>query len=84
MAYGRIKSLSQRFQADRTLLQKYNEVLQSQLKQGIIEKVTERAVNHKTHYLPHHPVLTPSKNTTKVRIVYDASGKSSKSANCLK
>ncbi|XP_065893441.1 uncharacterized protein [Dysidea avara] len=70
-----MKSLSRRFQADRTLLQQYDDILQSQLKQGIIEKVIEKEIDHKTHYLPHHPVLTPSKNTTKVRIVYDASAK---------
>ena len=38
VAYGRIKSLSRRFQADRNLLQQYDDTLQSQLKQGIIEK----------------------------------------------
>ena len=27
------------------------------------------------HYVPHHPVITPSKNTTNVRVVYDASDK---------
>jgi len=53
------------------------------LKQGIIEKVIEKDVDHMTHYLSHHPVLTPFKNTTKVRIVYDTSARSSKSVNCL-
>jgi len=75
VAYGRFKSLSRRFQAEKTLLQQYNDILQSQLKQGIIEKVIEKDVDHITHYLPHYPVLTPSKNTTKVRIVYDASAR---------
>ena len=61
VAYGRIKSLSRQFQADRVMLRQYNDILQSQLRQGIIEKVpeTEMKTNCKRHYLPHHPVVTP-------------------------
>ena len=77
--------MSRRFQANKTLLQQYDDILQSQLKRGIIEKVleTQMETNCKKHYLPHHPIVTPSKNTTKVRIVYDASAKASKGVKCL-
>ena len=35
------------------------------------------------HYIPHHPVITPLKATTKVRVVYDASAKTRQSNQSL-
>ena len=58
---------------------KYDEVISSQITQGIIEKVTiNTETTERRHSLPHHPVMTPSKSTTKLRIVYDASIKAKK------
>ena len=85
VVYGRIRSLSRQFQADRNLLQQYDDILQSQLKQGIIEKVpeTKMETNCKKHYLPHHPMVMPCKSTTQVRIVYDTSVKVGRDVKCL-
>ena len=63
---------------------KYDEVISSQITQGIIEKVTiNTETTERRHYLPHHPVMTPSKSTTKLRIVYDASIKAKKGDKSL-
>lgn len=92
-----MKSLSRRLQADKMLLQQYCDVIRSQFEAGIIELVDrERAIgnnklgceqrvtsSNKLHYLPHHPVVTPWKMTTKVRIVYDASVRAKKGMKSL-
>jgi len=88
VAYGRMRSLSRRLQHNHGLLEQYCDVIESQLRDGIIEIVDERSeTENRKHYLPHHPVITPSKSTTKMRIVYDASvkaGQHEKSLNeCL-
>ena len=59
------------------MLLQYSNIIQAQKEKGIIEIGDETQVETKNvvHYLPLHPVVTPSKTTTKVRIVYDASAK---------
>ena len=68
------------------LLQQYSDVIRFQFEAGIIELVDEQRAmgnnklvnaqrvtgSNRLHYLPHHPVITPLKTTTKIGIVYDA------------
>ena len=61
------------------LLQEYNQIIQQQIQDGIVEKVPdeeiENADNESVHYLPHHGVVRRDRETTKLRIVYDGSAK---------
>ena len=44
---------------------------------GIVERVEEDGAGElgEVHYLAHHPVVRQDKQTTKVRVVYDASAR---------
>ena len=63
LALGRLKSLIRRMKDNPDLVQKYNEIIEDQLKQGVVEKVRMESKD----------TIKPTKATTKVRIVYDAS-----------
>ena len=66
----RLKGLLKRLNHDPEIL---NSIIQDQLRQGIVEIVkSSDEVIEKTHYLPHHAVVRRNKETTKVRVVYDA------------
>ena len=80
LALGRLKSLIRRMKDNPDLVQKYDEIIEDQLKQGVVEKVRMESKDTIKHYIPHHAVINPTKATTKVRIVYDASAKT-KSGN---
>ena len=59
------------------ILREYDFVIKEQLSRGIVEEVSENNTGKvgEVHYLPHHPVVRNDKQTTKVRVVYDASSK---------
>ncbi|MCG8621378.1 MAG: hypothetical protein MJE68_05160 [Proteobacteria bacterium] len=52
-------------------------VIRDQLRQGMVEVVPDPTVfvEGRVHYLPHHAVVRHDKQTTKLRVVYDASAK---------
>ena len=52
----------------------YDEIIQSQLKEGIIESAPEK-LQGKEFYLPHKGVERANPESTKLRVVYDASAK---------
>lgn len=85
----RLASLLKRLGLRPEMSKNYNNVIQVQLKQGIIEPV-EQGVNSgvaRVHYIPRHEVIHVDKKTTKLHVVYDASaqaGRNSPSLNdCL-
>ncbi|MCP3662859.1 MAG: DUF1759 domain-containing protein [Gammaproteobacteria bacterium] len=82
LALNRLVSLLKRHGDDLEFMKKYNNIIMEQLDRGIIEKIErspEEERGRLVHYIPHHGVLTPLKETTKLRIVFDASAKTRKS-----
>ena len=57
-------------------LEQYDQIVQDQLVQGIVEPAEDEAKG-KEFYIPHKPVVRESAETTKMRIVYDASARAS-------
>lgn len=77
LSQRRLCGLLRRLRQEPSLLQCYDTVIKEQLKEGIVEVVQDPwiSVMEKVHYIPHHGVIRDDKQTTKLRIVYDASAK---------
>ena len=78
VAVSRLNSVLKRLKKDPELLAEYNRIIEEQSYKGIISEVDSNAeiTIGSLHYLPHHPVIRKDKQRTKVRIVCDASAKS--------
>ena len=84
LAFSSLKSILGRLQRNPELLQSYSTIIQDQLERGIIEKVTSESLEGPNkHYIPHHAVITPTKTTIKMRVVYDASAKTKQTNKSL-
>ncbi len=72
----RLRGLMKRLRQDPAILHEYDATIKSQMQQGIVETVTPAGEDPEcVHYLPHHAVVRRDKETTKVRVVYDASAR---------
>lgn len=80
LSLKRLQGLLQRLRHDRKVLFEYDSIIKEQERLGIIERVELGGVDEppgeKIHYLPHHAVVRRDKETSKVRVVYDASARS--------
>ena len=74
-ALVRLKSQLRKLSKSPEVLDQYDKIIKEQLELGIVDKVSEEGSASKVSYLPHQPVIREDAETTKVRIVYDASCK---------
>ena len=77
--HGQLKKLRKEPEKLRT----YDDIIQEQIREGIVEKEDRSSPFEQVHYLPHHPVLRKNAVTTKMRIVFNASAKARKRALSL-
>nr|XP_049699691.1 uncharacterized protein LOC110382053 [Helicoverpa armigera] len=76
IAKRRYEFLEKKLQKDPKLKEEYNKVLQEYITMNHMIQIKEEEVdNPKAVYLPHHAVVKEDKDTTKVRVVFDASCK---------
>ncbi|WKY07583.1 hypothetical protein Q1695_007220 [Nippostrongylus brasiliensis] len=75
IAVKRLHSVVNMLRNNELLMKDYDNTFKEQLRQGIIEEVRDEPTSKDRilHYIPHQPVVTPQKDTTKLRIVFDAS-----------
>ena len=77
LSLNRLDGLLRRLQQDNDILREYDSIIKTQIQQGIVEIVEqpEQTDAERVHFLPHHAVVRRDKDTTRLRIVYDASSK---------
>lgn len=74
-AFRRFHALQKRLDSDSNLKFEYHKVIQDYLDLGHMTPVYDE--RDPGYYMPHHPVVKQSSSTTKVRVVFDASAKTS-------
>ncbi|XP_044184801.1 uncharacterized protein LOC122964943 [Acropora millepora] len=83
LSESRLRSLHFKMKRDPELLRDYDRIIREQEQAGIVERVPEEdkpsnVDRGQVYFSPHHAVIRKDRETTKVRIVYDGSAKSSK------
>ncbi|XP_011705950.1 PREDICTED: uncharacterized protein LOC105461166 [Wasmannia auropunctata] len=74
LALKRLASLERKLNANMTLKNEYTRLIEEYLNLGHMSRIDDPGDDG--YYMPHHAVIKESSNTTKVRIVFDASARS--------
>lgn len=77
IAKRRLEQLERRFIRNKELCQEYTEVMNEYIELKHMEEVPVNELGNKSVYLPHHAVVRSDKESTKTRVVFDASCKGS-------
>ena len=80
---SRLKSQLKKLRLYPDILEMYNNVISEQVEMGVIEQVSLLEQAQQIHYIPHQAVCRENAETTKLRVVYDASCKDRKSGVSL-
>ena len=85
VCFHRLQGLLRKLRKEPEILTKYDEIIKEQEQAGIIQKVAnlEPEPSGKIHYLAHRAVIRDHAETTKVRIVFDASCKETRNGTSL-
>ena len=80
---SRLKTQLKKLHQTPDILEMYDNVISEQVRMGVIEPVSLMEEAPQVHYIPHQAVCREAAETTKLRVVYDASCKDRKSGVSL-
>ena len=80
---GRLTNLVRNLQQEPQNFKAYDDIIKAQIENTIVERAPVASDANKEFYLPHKPVFCERAETTKLRVVYDASAKSSRESSSL-
>ncbi|XP_071963873.1 uncharacterized protein [Antedon mediterranea] len=75
MAFKRLECLERKLTRDKMLGDNYQNVLDNYRSKGYVRKIDQSLTELNQWFLPHFPVVKPDKETTKVRLVFDAAAR---------
>nr|XP_049466997.1 uncharacterized protein LOC120959822 [Anopheles coluzzii] len=76
-AARRFSLLERRLERDPNVKAAYHDFMREYLELGHMSRIKNPSDDERAYYLPHHPVFKAASSTTKVRVVFDGSAKTS-------
>lgn len=77
IAFNRFLALERRLSKDASLKIQYEQFMKDYETMGHMSKINVDEVKGHKYFIPHHSVVRPESSTTKLRVVFDASAKTS-------